>query len=76
MEEIKKEILHLSAQDRASLAKIILLSLDQEENDEDEYEIEAAWIEEVQKRAKEFEKNPTIGKNAEEVFKDLRSKYK
>ncbi len=50
LEELEREILLLSAHDRALLAKNILLSL---ENDED-VDAEPLWIEEAKKRSRAY----------------------
>ena len=76
MEEIEKEILLLTSHERATLAKRLLLSLEGQESSENEAEIEHAWIEEAKRRAKEYEKNPSIGRDADQVLKEMRSKFK
>jgi putative addiction module component (TIGR02574 family) len=77
MEEIEKEMLLLPIHERAALAKKLLLSLDSSEEDEfeNENEVTQAWIDEAAKRAKKYEKDPTKGRNADEVLKRVRSKF-
>ncbi len=76
LKEIEKEIYLLPEHDRAVLAKNLILSLENnDQEDADDAEIERLWIEEAQQRLKEFEKDETIGRPAEDVLKELRSKY-
>ena len=73
---MKKKYILLPEHDRAVLAKNLILSLENnDQEDADDAEIERLWIEEAQQRLKEFEKDETIGRPAEDVLKELRSKY-
>lgn len=74
LSEIEKEINLLPEHDRAILAKNILLSLENYDED-DEANIEKKWIEESKRRLNEFEKDESIGIPFEDVFRELRAKY-
>ena len=71
LEELEREILLLSAHDRALLAKNILLSL---ENDED-VDAEPLWIEEAKKRSRAYIAKNTTSQPVENVMDELRSKF-
>jgi putative addiction module component (TIGR02574 family) len=70
IEEIKKKALHLSVQERASLAVDLIRSLD-EKMDPD---AEEAWKEEVERRVRDYREGKVQGIPAEEVFRKLRSR--
>jgi putative addiction module component (TIGR02574 family) len=64
LEKIEHDALRLSMQERAFLADRLLSSLDgQELND-----IDAAWLEEVERRYQEYKKGKRPGIAAQEVF--------
>jgi putative addiction module component (TIGR02574 family) len=71
LNELEKEMLQLSAQERAGLAKNLILSLDGEEDDDAEF----FWIEEAKQRSKEYKEGKTTGKPVDDVFTELRSKF-
>ena len=69
IEKIKDDLLHLSYNERAFLAEQLLDSLD-EEKDPD---VEKFWIEEVERRYKEYKEGKVKLIPAEEVFDEVRS---
>jgi putative addiction module component (TIGR02574 family) len=75
MEDLEKEMLNLSTHERATLAKKLLMSLDNQGEIEVGEELETAWMEEIQRRVREYERDTTIAKDADTIFKELRSKF-
>ena len=71
LNELEEEMLQLSAQERAGLAKNLILSLDGKEDSD----AEMLWIEEAKQRSKEYKERKIAGKPVDEVFKELRSKF-
>ena len=64
LDKIEHDVLRLSRQERAFLADRLLSSLDgQELND-----IDAAWLDEVERRYQEYKKGKRPGIAAQEVF--------
>lgn len=70
-EEIKVKALELSDEDRAELAHLLLVSLDEEV----EEGVEAAWDEELDKRVREIDSGQATGRDAFEVLAEMRNKY-
>ena len=70
LDELKAEALKLSPEARAKLAHALLLSLD----DLSEAEIEKLWLEEAERRLKEFREGKVRGIPAEEVFRRARAR--
>lgn len=70
-EEIKVEALKLSDRDRAELADLLLVSLDEEV----EEGVEAAWDAELDKRLKDIDSGQATGRDAFEVLAEMRQKY-
>lgn len=70
-EELKVKALELSDKDRAELAHLLLVSLDEvvEEG------VEAAWDEELDKRVREIDSGQATGRDAFEVLAEMRNKY-
>ena len=70
-EEIKVKALELSDKDRAELAHLLLVSLDEvvEEG------VEAAWDEELDKRVREIDSGQATGRDVFEVLAEMRNKY-
>ncbi len=68
--EIEEEALQLPIHERASLAVSLIRSLDEEEDTE----AEAKWMEEVERRFREYEAGKVHGIPADEVFRRMRSK--
>lgn len=70
-EEIKVKALELSDKDRAELAHLLLVSLDEEV----EEGVEAAWDAELDKRVREIDSGQAKGRDAFEVLAEMRQKY-
>jgi putative addiction module component (TIGR02574 family) len=69
IEKIKDDLLHLPYNERAFLAEKLLDSLDEEEDPE----AEKFWIEEVERRYKEYKEGKVKLIPAEAVFDEVRS---
>ncbi len=72
LKEIEKNALRLSPKDRAELAEHLIHSLDEVEDGE----AERIWIEEAERRYKEYKEGKVEGIPAELVFKEARLKLK
>lgn len=70
-ERIKDELARLPAQDRAELAHFLIGTLDAEVDDD----AEAAWAEELTRRAEEIDSGRATGVPADQVFSELRKTY-
>jgi putative addiction module component (TIGR02574 family) len=70
-ERLKSELAELTPEERAELARFLVESLDEEE----EQGVEAAWDEELKRRAEEIESGRVGGEPAENVVRELRAKY-
>ncbi|MGR8998558.1 MAG: addiction module protein [Gammaproteobacteria bacterium] len=66
---IEREALHLPVSERAKLAHKLLLSLE----DMSESEIEAAWLDEAERRAREIDQGLVRLISAEEVSRKARN---
>ena len=64
-DEISTAALQLSVEERAQLAGSLLLSLDEPS----ESEVERLWLEEAERRLKEFREGRVSGIPADEVFR-------
>jgi putative addiction module component (TIGR02574 family) len=73
VQELEAEVLKLPSPERAQLAHRLIVSLD-EDDDEDPAEIERAWEEEIRRRIAELEAGTAELIPAEEVFAELRSR--
>jgi len=71
VEELKSQLGTLTNRERAELARFLIRSLDQEQ-DED---AESLWNAELTRRASEIKSGEAVGKPAEQVFAELRKKY-
>ncbi len=71
VEKLKSQIGTLSSRERADLAHFLILSLEQEK-DED---YEAAWEAELARRVEDIKSGRVIGKPATQVFAEIRKKY-
>ncbi len=69
-DELKSEALKLDSEDRARLAKDLLLSLDELS----EAEVETLWLEEAIRRNEEAEAGQVSLRSAEDVFRDARAR--
>ena len=72
VKEIEKEALRLNPHERALLAEHLIGSLDVEEDPE----AERLWIEEAERRYKEYKTGGVKAKPAEAVLREARAKYK
>jgi putative addiction module component (TIGR02574 family) len=70
-EEIKVKALELSDKDRAELAHLLLVSLDEDM----EEGVEAAWDEELDKRVREIDSGQATGRDAFKVLAEIRNKH-
>lgn len=70
IDELKREALRLDARERATLARELLVSLD----DLSEAEVEHLWLEEAERRRLDFEAGKTTLIPAGAVFAQLRAK--
>jgi putative addiction module component (TIGR02574 family) len=70
IDELKREAMRLDATERANLARELLVSLD----DLSEPEIERLWLEEAERRRRDYEAGKTTLIPADEVFAQLRAK--
>ena len=68
--KIIEEALHLPRDARALLAERLLESLDYDEG----FEINAEWMQEIQRRCKEIDNNQVQLVPAEEVFAHIKNK--
>jgi len=71
VEEIKSKLSVLSLEDRAALAHFLIHSLE----DETDPDREAAWDDELAKRAKEIQSGNAASEPADKVFSDLLKKH-
>ena len=70
-EELKVKALELSDKDRAELAHLLLVSLDEDV----EEGVEAAWDAELDRRVREIDSGQATGRDAFEVLAEMRNKY-
>ncbi len=71
VEKVAQDALALSERERAKLAHTLLKSLDGVA-DED---FDAAWDLEIEKRVTRIKEGTAKGRPAEEVFRDIRTRY-
>ena len=69
LKEFKTWALSFSAKDRAALAEHLIASLDSLEDSENE----RLWLEEADRRYKEYKKGNVSARPAEDVLRDARS---
>lgn len=72
LQDIEKDALQLSTHDRALLVEHLLATLDQEE----EEDIEEAWLQEAEKRYQAYRAGKMKARSAEQVFNDAAKKSK
>lgn len=65
LEQLTKEVMNLSLEERAELAQRLLVSLDEAPPSE----IERLWMQEAERRLKEFREGKVQGIPAEDVFR-------
>lgn len=68
IKKIEDEALRLPSRERAQLAEYLIRSLDEEED----METEKQWIEEAERRYREYKEGKVKTKSAELVFKEAR----
>lgn len=73
VKEIEEQVRRLSSHERAQLAERLINSLDAEEEDP---EAEKLWIQEAERRYREYKEGKIKTKQAELVFKEAHSKLK
>jgi len=71
IQEVRNEVMELSASERASLAHDLILSLD----NPSDYELSPAQEAEIQRRVSVVREGSASGRPAAEVFVDIRAKY-
>jgi putative addiction module component (TIGR02574 family) len=69
IKEIEEEALRLPSRERARLAEHLISSLDEEEDPE----AEKLWIEEAERRYREYKEGKVKAKPSDLVFKEARS---
>jgi len=74
LKEIEQELMNLSHEERARLARVLIVSLDEEEEQLSQVECEALWLEEIKRRDAEIERGEAQLIPAEEVLEKLRKK--
>jgi len=67
----RRQFAALTHQERAELAHLLILSLDQEED----ADAEAAWDAELARRGVEIKSGSAVGRPADQVFAELRERY-
>ncbi len=75
LHELEKQILQLSAHERAFLAKKLIRSLDEGEEEEVDPDLEQLWAEEAHRRYEAYKEGKTTARNADQVMKEARSKF-
>ena len=71
IQEVRREVMALSACERASLAHDLILSLD----NPSDFELSPAQEAELQRRINMVREGSASGRLAAEVFSDIRAKY-
>jgi putative addiction module component (TIGR02574 family) len=72
VEQLRREVLGLSASERASLAHELILSLDEAVD----LELGAGQEQEIQRRVQLVREGQATGRPAENVFADIKAKYR
>ncbi|WP_374089219.1 addiction module protein [Methylomicrobium lacus] len=71
IETITEQALKLAPAARAYIAEILLESLDYEED----FLVSEAWQQEIQKRCREIDSNPSLLVDGEQFMADLKQRY-
>lgn len=71
IETITEQVLKLEPASRAYVAEILLESLDYE----DDFIVSEAWRQEIQKRCKEADADPSLLINGEQFMVELKQRY-
>ena len=72
-ERVKQQVLQLPEADRAELARLLIESVDESE---DQAVVEAAWDEELRRRVEQIEQGKSRLRSAHQVLEEVRDKYK
>ena len=72
VQDIQIEVMALSTSERAGLAHDLILSLD----DPDDFELSSGREQEIQRRVQMVREGKTTGRPSEDVFADIKAKYK
>jgi len=72
IQEVRQEVMSLSASERACLAHEIILSLDTSAD----YELSAGQETEIQRRIQMVKDGTAAGRPSDEVFSAIKAKYK
>jgi putative addiction module component (TIGR02574 family) len=75
LDELKQAAAKLSASERAALALALIQSLDSDTEGEDDYEVERAWLAEVERRAGEVDRGDVQPVPGDEAFARLHRKF-
>jgi len=71
-EDLEAQALRLPEESRAKLAKVLLLSL----TETDEEETDRVWAEEAERRYQELRRGEVEGQDSDEVFREARAHLK
>lgn len=71
IQEVRKELMALSASERACLAHELILSLDAPAD----YELSVGQETEIQRRTKMVKENKASGRPSDKVFAEIKAKY-
>jgi len=69
--ELEKEAMKLGPTERARLAERLLESLESLSDEENRQ----AWLDEAARRDRELDRDPSLGRRAADVFRDVRAKF-
>jgi putative addiction module component (TIGR02574 family) len=72
VEKLAQDALALSQRERAELAHKILVSLE----DVADENVDDVWDEEIERRVERIKEGTAKGRPAEEIFRDIRARYK
>ena len=73
--ELSKQVLALPDEDRATLARLLIQSLDSPEEVVPPEEWSASWTTEIERRVEEIRSGKVKTVPADQVMKELRAKY-
>ncbi|TDX99547.1 addiction module protein [Thiohalophilus thiocyanatoxydans] len=73
--EIEKDLMALPIQDRARIAADLIRSLDKDDEILSREELDAAWLEEIQRRVQDVHEGRVELLDAEQVMAELRARY-
>ncbi|HZO26462.1 MAG TPA: addiction module protein [Chloroflexota bacterium] len=75
LDELKAAVAQLPVSERAELALTLIQSLDSDPEGEDAFEVERAWLFEVERRAAEVDRGEVKPVPGDEAFTRLRRKF-